>query len=152
MPCSLKLYYCVDRLGSLGPPLRNLSFFTWITAFSDSLVTRFLQRLDVVQDYVTTYQKRLAAAHSRIVAELESQKIPFKAADAGLFVLVDLSNWLDCFDGPRDARGEALNNSNDEPASREIQLCWRLVDWGVFMNPGQVRQSSSFKHARDTLP
>jgi len=101
-------------------------WFTWLTVASDKFVTRFLQQLDVIQDYLDNYCSRLTEAYRRTTMALNKYKIPFQRADAGLFVFIDLSRWVHNFDAGK-------------MGSPEMQLCRMLIDNGVFLNPGQVR-------------
>jgi hypothetical protein len=114
------------------PPLANdlHSWFTWITASSANFAAQFLGQLDIVQDYITTYQSRLLQAYKTAKGALNCHQIPFNPADAGLFFLIDLGEWVSYFEGP--------DSAADSNETREIQLCKWLVDGGVFLNPGQV--------------
>lgn len=100
-----------------------------MTRFSDTFTTHLLRQHDLLQDYVTTYRKRLTEAYMSASYSLEELQIPFQPANAGLFIFIDLGEWISHFE----RRG-------DDPTapSPELRLCDYLVSQGVFLNPGQV--------------
>jgi len=88
-------------------------------------MTRFLQQLDGVEDYLSLYRTRLATAYHKAATALSTASIPFEPASAGLFIFVDLSRWLRFF-------------PQFGPQTPELELCEWLIQGGVFLNPGQV--------------
>ena len=92
-----------------------------------------MRRLDLVEDYIRVYRGRISAAYRATEEALVRCRIPMAPATSGLFILIDLSDWVGCFDGP-----DADSHDPGNLKTREIQLCWWLVDRGVFLNPGQV--------------
>ncbi|KAM0207165.1 hypothetical protein ACHAQD_012171 [Fusarium lateritium] len=136
----LRMGFLVSRNQELLETIKRVTWFTWITAYSETFVTNFYSRLDLVHEYVSTYQMRLSQAYSITCDALIDNKIPFQPATAGLFVLVDLGYWVAYFKGPDEAR--------DPARTREVQLCKWLVDGGVFVNPGQFAYSNHPGHFR----
>lgn len=100
---------------------------------SDQFVTRFLQQLDLVKEYLDVYRPRLSRAYHQVATALEAHRISFERAEAGLFVFIDLSAWVHHFEDPA---GKAP--ATDVTLSPELQLCEWLIDHGVFLNAGQV--------------
>ncbi|KAF7556554.1 hypothetical protein G7Z17_g1364 [Cylindrodendrum hubeiense] len=127
----VRMGFLITRNTSIIEAIKRVTWFTWITAFSEVFVTDFFSKLNLVQNYVSTYQKRLSEAYSKTYEALVENGIPFQAATSGLFVLIDLSRWIGHFDGPDQAENPA--------ETREIQLCTWLLEGGVFLNPGQAK-------------
>ncbi|KAH8665547.1 pyridoxal phosphate-dependent transferase [Ilyonectria robusta] len=125
----VRMGFLISRNTAFVDAIKRVTWFTWITAFSEAFVTNFFSQLNLVQEYVSIYQSRLGEAYSRTHEALVKNDIPFQPATSGLFVVVDLSPWMRYFDGPDKA---------DNPAeTREVQLCNWLLEGGVFLNPGQ---------------
>lgn len=106
------------------------SWFTWVTAFSDSFVARFLGHLKLVERYRVLYQRRLGKQYATTVTALKSNGIPYRRANAGLFVFINLSKWLVYF--------ETDGSPESGHTTPELRLCSWLIDHGVFLNAGQV--------------
>ncbi|KAH7161832.1 pyridoxal phosphate-dependent transferase [Dactylonectria macrodidyma] len=124
----VRMGFLITRNTAFAEAIKRVTWFTWITAFSEVFVTNFFSRLDLVHDYVSTYQERISAAYSKTREALIKYDIPFEPATSGLFVFVNLGRWIRYFDGP---------NQADADATPETQLCNWLLDGGVFLNPGQ---------------
>lgn len=54
--------------------------------------------------------------------------IPFQPSNTGLFIFVDLSQWVDSFSG-------------DEGEGSELNLCQYLIEHGVCLNPREVSKT-----------
>ncbi|KAH9228042.1 hypothetical protein K456DRAFT_1847547 [Colletotrichum gloeosporioides 23] len=119
----LRLGFIVSRNGTLREALARISWFTWPTSFSDSFAARLLQDEAAFENYVRTYQSRLAQAYEKVSEALLQHQIPFQPATAGLFICIDLRSWICQFEGAGDP---------------ELQLWKHLVDAGVGVNPGKV--------------
>lgn len=105
------------------------SWFTWISAFSALFAARFLLDLDLIGEYLSVYRKRLGLAYSRTSETLTRCGIPYQSSNAGLFIYVNLSQWVNCF-------------SRDQGGSSELNLCQYLIEHGVCLNPGEVSEKS----------
>ncbi|KAF5246474.1 hypothetical protein FANTH_6846 [Fusarium anthophilum] len=121
----LRMGFLVTRNPLIRAAASQAAWFTWLTVASDKFVTRFLQQLDMVQDYLGNNCSRLTEAYRRTTTALNKYRIPFQRADAGLFVFIDLSRWVHNFEAGK-------------TGSPEMQLCRMLIDNGVFLNPGQI--------------
>ncbi|KAK2735108.1 ACC synthase [Colletotrichum kahawae] len=119
----LRLGFIISRNKTLREALARISWFTWPTSFSDSFASRLLSDEAAFENYVHTYQRRLAQAYERVSGALIRHQIPFQPATAGLFIYIDLRRWTDQFEGAGDP---------------ELQLWKYLVDSGVGVNPGKV--------------
>ncbi|OJJ01955.1 hypothetical protein ASPVEDRAFT_41494 [Aspergillus versicolor CBS 583.65] len=119
----VRVSFLVSRNPQIRAVVSKLTWFSWLTVFSDVFVSRFLSQLDLVQDYLNTYLPRLAEAYHRTVSALDEYNIPFEQASGGLFIFIDLHGWIHHF-----------ADSQPEP---EIQLCEWLIEHGVFLNAGQ---------------
>ncbi|KAF5501748.1 1-aminocyclopropane-1-carboxylate synthase 9 [Colletotrichum siamense] len=123
----LRLGFIVSRNETLRKALARISWFTWPTSFSDSFASRLLQDESAFENYVRTYQSRLAHAYEKVSEALLQHQISFQPATAGLFIYIDLRRWINQFEGA------------DEP---ELQLWKYLVDSGVGVNPGKFAGST----------
>ncbi|KAH7012989.1 pyridoxal phosphate-dependent transferase [Ilyonectria destructans] len=125
----VRMGFLISRNTAFVDAIKRVTWFTWITAFSEAFVTNFFSQLNLVQEYVSIYQSRLGEAYARTHEALVENDIPFQPATSGLFVVIDLSPWIGYFDG---------SDKVDNPVeSREVQLCNWLLEGGVFLNPGQ---------------
>ncbi|KAH8889044.1 PLP-dependent transferase [Thozetella sp. PMI_491] len=136
----LRMGFLVTRNDALLAAIKRVTWFTWITAFSDSFVTQFMGNLDLVEEYRVIYQERLAKTYSLVSDAMIRHSIPFQQATSGLFVFIDLSQWLGYFE---DSQADASRTE-----SAEIRLCKWLVDDGVFINPGEFAFSDRPGHYR----
>ncbi|KAH6970697.1 pyridoxal phosphate-dependent transferase [Ilyonectria sp. MPI-CAGE-AT-0026] len=125
----VRMGFLISRNTAFVDAIKRVTWFTWITAFSETFVTNFFSQLNLVQEYVSIYQSRLGEAYSRTHEALVKNDIPFQPATSGLFVVIDLSPWIGYFDGP--------DNAENPAETREVQLCNWLLEGGVFLNPGQ---------------
>uniref|UniRef100_A0A0D2XNT5 Aminotransferase class I/classII large domain-containing protein n=1 Tax=Fusarium oxysporum (strain Fo5176) TaxID=660025 RepID=A0A0D2XNT5_FUSOF len=78
----LRMGFLVTRNPVIKAAASQAAWFTWLTVASDKFVTRFLQQLDVIQDYLDNYCSRLTEAYRRTTTALNKYKIPFQRADA----------------------------------------------------------------------
>ncbi|KAF5712490.1 1-aminocyclopropane-1-carboxylate synthase [Fusarium mundagurra] len=136
----MRMGFLVTRNAEIFNAATRATWFTWVTAFSDSFIARFLGNLELVESYRVLYQRRLAEQYATTVTALKSNGIPYQRARAGLFVFIDLSKWLVHFD--TDGSPES---GHDTP---ELRLCSWLIDHGVFLNAGQFAGSDSPGHFR----
>ncbi|CAH0018742.1 unnamed protein product [Clonostachys rhizophaga] len=83
----------------------------------------------LVQDYLVQYRHGLREAYKSATRALEQCQIPFTRANAGLFVFIDLSQWIVYFDG------------SDQATTAEQQLSNWLIEHGVFLNAGEFAGS-----------
>ncbi|UPK94587.1 hypothetical protein LCI18_005522 [Fusarium solani-melongenae] len=138
----LRAGFLVTRNKLLRKAASRVTWFTWVTKFSDLFITQFMSRLDLVNDYLVEYHIRLAAAYNRTMSALNLHRIPFQPGNAGLFIFIDLSQWLRYFRGSHTTMSTtiAARYVPGQP-SREIQLCKWLAGGGVFINPGEFAGS-----------
>ncbi|KAF4972845.1 hypothetical protein FSARC_671 [Fusarium sarcochroum] len=128
----LRVGFLITRNASIKAAASGAAWFTWLTVPSDRFVTRFLEQLDLVQDYLNTYRLRLGAAYQRTTAALNRHGIPYQPANAGLFIFIDLGQWVRHFDG----LGSTCQDM-ENVGSPELQLCRWLIGHGVFLNAGE---------------
>lgn len=124
----LRLGLLTTRNPLLWKTCRKLSLSTWPATFSTSLFIDLLSDEKKVQDYIDTYQARLQESYICTSKLLRAHDIPFKPANSGMFIFIELTRWLDYFEGslPR----------------KEEKLCWYLVKAGVFLSQGRVSHIS----------
>ncbi|KAJ3523855.1 hypothetical protein NM208_g12294 [Fusarium decemcellulare] len=135
----LRMGFLVTRNTVVRSAASRVAWFTWLTAFSDTFVSTFLGTQDLVKDYLSVYQERLQLAYRRASKALTDNKIPFKPSNAGLFIFIDLSQWLVTFDG---------STTDSHKPSAELQLCVWLLDRGIFLNAGEFAGSDEPGHFR----
>ncbi|KAG5655624.1 hypothetical protein KAF25_009123 [Fusarium avenaceum] len=121
----LRIGFWVSRNAAMLKAAALATWFTWVNAFADHVATWLLQDSRAVSDYIFEYRRRLSNAYLGVTQALRSNKIPFNPADAGLFVSINLHEWIHHF-------------SEDAGTSPEHQLCHWLTHHGVFLNPGEV--------------
>ncbi|RTE75249.1 hypothetical protein BHE90_010273 [Fusarium euwallaceae] len=137
----MRLGFLVTRNEQIRSAATRATWFTWITAFTDHFAAHFLGRLDLIKSYVTLYSRRLSAQYARTVDALERNGIPYNRANAGLFIFIDLANWLEYFKSP-----DAASRPRD--LSLELKLCDWLIEHGVFLNAGEFAGSDRPGHFR----
>lgn len=103
--------------------------YSWVTSSSDAFFTRFISDFEVVDQYLTLFKNRDLETNNHAASLFNKHNIAFSAANAGLFVWVDLRPYLKYFEG---------NGSNTE-----LSLCRYLITKGIFISPGVVRSSKS---------
>ncbi|RMZ77586.1 hypothetical protein DV737_g4280, partial [Chaetothyriales sp. CBS 132003] len=134
-----RVAFLVSRNAQVHAAVAKLSWFTWLPQMSDTFVTAFLSRLDRVHDYLDTYRPRLAAAYERVCEELKRHRIPFRPAEGGLFVFVNLGAWIRYF-GQRGRPEDNVTKEDGRVLSPELRLCEWLIEHGVFLNAGEAEQ------------
>jgi hypothetical protein len=92
-----------------------------------------------MDEYIRVFKSRLAQSYKWATELMKNHNIKFSPGNAGLFLWLDLSEYLRYFEGS-DELGLPMN-SND--SSREIKLCRYLISEGIFLSPGEV--SNTFK-------
>ena len=102
--------------------------FTTGAVFADCVFSRLLQDEAYVDKFFKTYQTRLSQSYARTTAFLEKYSIPYQPANSGLFIWIDLSQWLDGTELP--------GKAGDSP---ELKLTRWLMTEGIYLEPGQVR-------------
>ncbi|KAL3456941.1 pyridoxal phosphate-dependent transferase [Aspergillus heterothallicus] len=130
----VRVSFLVSRNPQIRAAVSKLTWFSWLTVFSDVFVSRFLSQLDLVQGYLDTYRPRLAEAYHRTVAALDRYNIPFQQASGGLFIFIDLHGWIHHFADSQLSHDDQAEKPTPSP---EIQLCEWLIEHGVFLNAGQ---------------
>ncbi|KAF3015014.1 hypothetical protein E8E14_008708 [Neopestalotiopsis sp. 37M] len=124
----LRLGFLVTRNEEFRAAADTVTWFTWINNFSAQLATRLLGDLDAINDYFSVYRQRLGLEYLRTSQALTRYRIPYQPSNTGLFIFVDLSQWVDLLSG-------------DKKESRELKLCQYLIDHGVCLNPGEYAGS-----------
>ncbi|EXK27166.1 hypothetical protein FOMG_16238 [Fusarium oxysporum f. sp. melonis 26406] len=137
----LRMGFLATKNSAVRTAASRVAWFTWLTSFSDTFITQFLERQHLVKDYISVYQTRLRQAYQIVSGALRKHAVPFAAANAGLFVFIDLGRWIDFFPRPKP-------ESNVGSVSRELQLCEWLLDHGVFLNAGEFAGSDRPGHFR----
>ncbi|ETS76438.1 hypothetical protein PFICI_11825 [Pestalotiopsis fici W106-1] len=124
----LRLGFLVTRNAEIRAAADTVTWFTWISSFSALLVTQLLGDLDTISGYFSVYRKRLELEYWRTSEALTRCGIPYQASNSGLFIFIDLSQWVGYF-------------SKDKNGSRELNLCYYLIEHGVCLNPGEYAGS-----------
>ena len=104
------------------------SLFIWVASFSAAFFTYFLSNDKLVDGYLSTFQDRLKKAYLKTTTAMREQKIPYLPANGGLFIWIDLSQWLQYFD----------DGSETGKASQEHQHTLSLIKKGVVLSLGEV--------------
>ncbi|KAI8712154.1 Aminotran-1-2 domain-containing protein [Fusarium sp. LHS14.1] len=125
----VRMGFLVSRNAQVRAAASKVTWFTWLTVYSDIFVTHFLQQLHVVQDYLDTYRPRQAAEYHSAAAVIETHGIHFEKANAGLFIFIDLSRWIHYFKSPDEESANGKNISGPE-----LLLCEWLIGHGVYLN------------------
>src|SRR4051794_39621474 len=99
--------------------------YSWVTSSSDAFFTRFVSDLEVVDQYLKLFKERALEANNHAASLFNKHNIVFSAANAGLFLWVDLRPYLKYFEGS--------GGSNTE-----LSLCRYLITKGIFVSPGEV--------------
>ncbi|KAL2850651.1 pyridoxal phosphate-dependent transferase [Aspergillus pseudoustus] len=134
----LRMGFYVTRNDRMLAAVKKSTWFTWVTNFSVTFATRFLQQTKNLHSYISIYQARLSDAYRSASDALIQHNIPFMRASAGLFIFVNLGKWLHYFKEANPSRGLG---SSPNTYDKEMQLCLWLCDNGVFLNPGQFAES-----------
>ncbi|KAL2209893.1 PLP-dependent transferase [Sarocladium strictum] len=124
----LRLGFLVTRNVRFLKAIASATWFTWVTAFSDHVGTKLLEDQQHICTYLTEYRRRLTEAYAHVAQALQSSRIPYEPAEAGLFVFIDLHAWLKHFK-------EGDNDSSTQTPER--RFCTWLIQRGVFLNPGE---------------
>lgn len=99
--------------------------FTWVPAFGGIVSAKLLSDIDYISHtFLPKLRQLLLERRNYLGTLLDARGIPYVPPDAGIFVFVDFSQWLSCFDG--------------DDKEREIALLEYLMDRGVFVEPGQA--------------
>lgn len=121
----LRLGFMVTRNELFWKTCRRLALFTWVTTSSADFFAHFLT--NHADEYLTIYRDRLRKRYADISALLHAQSVPFQAANGGIFVLLDLSKWLQYVD------------ADDSKESSEAKLGRYLAyNGGVYLSFGEV--------------
>ncbi|KAJ0275153.1 hypothetical protein Brms1b_012027 [Colletotrichum noveboracense] len=108
--------------------MRTLSMFGWVSSYSATIAAKLLSDKKYFRDHYTpTFNRRLKKRRILVEGELEKYDIPYMRADSGFFMFVDLSDWMDLL--------FAQHGKDDE-----LELLEHLMENGVFLEPGKVRQ------------
>ncbi|GJD00758.1 1-aminocyclopropane-1-carboxylate synthase-like protein [Colletotrichum higginsianum] len=123
----LRLGFLATYNAKLHAAMRTLSMFGWVSAWSAAVASAILDDRRFLQNtYFPTLERRLDTRRKQVLARLTQLDVPFVAPEAGFFVFVDLSRWLDK-DAAQTRRGSA-----------ELELLSRLMAHRVFLEPGQA--------------
>ncbi|KAL6800823.1 pyridoxal phosphate-dependent transferase [Trichoderma sp. SZMC 28013] len=121
--------FLVTRNELLWKTCRRLALFTWVSSFSTAFFTHLLSDAEAVDKYLALYQSRLRISYVSASESFHKHGIPFQPANSGMFVFVELTEWLKYFDAP-DVKGQ------------EVQLYRYLAfEAGVHLNMGQMSLS-----------
>ncbi|KAF7538181.1 hypothetical protein G7054_g3168 [Neopestalotiopsis clavispora] len=125
----IRLGFLVSRNEALWKACRRLALFSWVTHFSTQFWIDFMKNKDAVRRYVSLNQARLKEKSTNVSSLMKIYGIPHLEANSGLFLWLDLSNWLEYFPG--------TDQDGNEGETREIQLTRHLIKHGVHMSMGK---------------
>lgn len=103
--------------------------FSWVTHFSTRFWVDFIRDQDAVRDYVSLNQSRLRQKSLEVSSLLHKRGIPHLEANAGLFIWLNLSKWLEYFPG---------GHEDDQNETQEVRLTRHMIKYGVYMGMGSV--------------
>lgn len=102
--------------------------FGWVSSYSATIAAKLLSDKKYFKDHYTpTFNRRLKKRRILVEGELDKYDIPYMKADSGFFMFVDLSDWMDLLFAQHGKDGE-------------LELLEHLMENGVFLEPGKVRQ------------
>ncbi|KAH0428537.1 aminotransferase class I and II [Colletotrichum camelliae] len=108
--------------------MRTLSMFGWVSSYSATIAAKLLSDKKYFKDHYTpTFNRRLKKRRILVEGELDKYDIPYMKANSGFFMFVDLSDWMDLLFAQHGKDGE-------------LELLEHLMENGVFLEPGKVRQ------------
>ena len=116
----------------------NLAYWSLVSGDTQHFLGSLLRDSEWVDMYVATMQSRLAASYTATTAALEAAAIPYIPADAGLFVLLDMREFLSepTWDAEQELWNTIFNDANvnltpgsachiDEPGF--VRLCFAVA-------------------------
>ncbi|ORZ04389.1 1-aminocyclopropane-1-carboxylate synthase, partial [Lobosporangium transversale] len=129
--------FCLNgyRCGCLVSPwnrdlleaMRSIAVFTWMSSVTEGMLTELLSDPERIDTFIKTNQARLAESYTYTVETLSKHNISFTPAQAGLFLWIDLRQYI-----PAPFKTAASHGD------REAEfLLWRtMLDQGVYLNLG----------------
>ncbi|RDW77506.1 hypothetical protein BP6252_05559 [Coleophoma cylindrospora] len=131
----LRLGFLITRNKQLWQTCRRIALFTWLTSFSTAFFTWFISNDKFVDEYLNTFQRRLKQAYLKTSEAMDKHGIPYLQANGGFFIFIDLSGWLQYFEGTDGPQ-------QDGKQSREEQLCRYMIKKGVYAIMGELSMST----------
>lgn len=107
---------------------RPRSMVATISIFSATFFTQLLNDNMFLDRYFQTYQERLQSGYLQTTTVLKQHNIPFSKTNAGLFLWIDLSQWL----------GLHGNKQGNTGLTPEMEMTNYLLSRGVFLQPGEA--------------
>jgi DNA-binding transcriptional MocR family regulator len=98
-----------------------------------------------LEHFITTNQQELADAYAYATQWLQKRQIPYRAAEAGHFIWINLRSLLGL--APLDVD----DFEDSEKQDREWDLLAELVDHGLYLGPGQGYHSPTIGMFRLTF-
>ncbi|UPK92463.1 hypothetical protein LCI18_003398 [Fusarium solani-melongenae] len=122
----LRLGWIITRNPSVWKATRRLGPTTWVSSFSDRLFTKLLCDDAFLENYKTDLVRTLDKSRQRAMECLGDIGIPFERANSGLFLYIDLSEWVSKFRSETAVKGKGV---------AELDLCRSLMQHGIFLQP-----------------
>ena len=72
----------------------SYSELSWVGTPSENIATNLLADENYIDWFLTTNQRRLSEAYSRVVTLLSDSKIPYLPAQAGHYIWIDLREYV----------------------------------------------------------
>lgn len=104
----------------------TISTFGWVSALSASTAAKLLSDAKYLRNqYLPQFRRRLTKRRAFVEEELEKYDIPHVKAEAGFFVFVNLSEWVDLLLEKHGKQGD-------------LKFVEYLMKYRVYLEPGQV--------------
>ncbi|KAL0767151.1 hypothetical protein CaCOL14_010722 [Colletotrichum acutatum] len=106
--------------------MRASSTFGWVSALSASTAAKLLSDAKYLRNqYLPQFRRRLIKRRTFVEEELEKYDIPHVKAEAGFFVFVNLSEWVDLLLEKHGKQGD-------------LKFLEYLMKYRVYLEPGQA--------------
>ncbi|KAM0328821.1 hypothetical protein ACHAQA_005236 [Verticillium albo-atrum] len=122
----LRLGVLVTKNRELQRSVKTVARFHEPSGMSVTIAAAMFEDRDWCRSFIATSRERIARAYGFATGKLAEMGVSFLEANAGFFVMLDLSPWLPSEDG-----------EYDTSQTREFALAERLVVGGVFLHPGE---------------
>ncbi|KAK7456820.1 aminotransferase class I and II [Colletotrichum acutatum] len=106
--------------------ISTISTFGWVSALSASTAAKLLSDAKYLRNqYLPQFRRRLIKRRTFVEEELEKYDIPHVKAEAGFFVFVNLSEWVDLLLEKHGKQGD-------------LKFLEYLMKYRVYLEPGQA--------------
>ncbi|KAJ9136657.1 Aspartate aminotransferase [Pleurostoma richardsiae] len=123
----LRLGFLITRSAVFKEACRRLGMFTWISSYSDVVFSAVASDCSFVTKYLKTYRQKLRESRETATQFLDRHRIPYRPANAGVFLWIELSKWTPLIDG-----------CGTSEESNEVRLTKYLIKEGVYLEPGEA--------------